>query len=41
MVADEGVVALPTLNTDTRMDDAAARARVAREALGFAGALGG
>jgi LPPG:FO 2-phospho-L-lactate transferase len=40
MVADEGVVALPTLNTDTRMDDAAARARVAREALGFAGALG-
>jgi LPPG:FO 2-phospho-L-lactate transferase len=41
MVADEGVVGLPTLNTDTRMDDAAACARVAREALGFAGALGG
>jgi LPPG:FO 2-phospho-L-lactate transferase len=41
MVADEGVVDLPTLNTDTRMDDAAAGARVAREALAFAGALGG
>jgi LPPG:FO 2-phospho-L-lactate transferase len=41
IVADEDVLALPALNTDTRMDDAAARARVAREALGFAGALGG
>jgi len=41
IVADEDVVALPTLNTDTRMNDAAAAARVAREALGFAGALGG
>jgi LPPG:FO 2-phospho-L-lactate transferase len=41
IVADEEVLALPALNTDTRMDDAAARARVAREALGFAGALGG
>jgi LPPG:FO 2-phospho-L-lactate transferase len=41
IVADEDVAALPTLNTDTYMDDAAAGARVAREALGFAGALGG
>ena len=41
IVADEDVVALPTLNTNTRMIDAAAAARVAREALGFAGALGG
>src|SRR5262249_6221443 len=41
MVADEDVAALPTLNTDTSMDDVAAGARVAREALGFAGALGG
>jgi LPPG:FO 2-phospho-L-lactate transferase len=41
IVADEDVAALPTLNTDTRMDDPAASARVAGEALEFAGALGG
>jgi len=41
IVADEDVAALPTLNTDTRMDDAAAGARVAREALAFARTLGG
>jgi LPPG:FO 2-phospho-L-lactate transferase len=41
IVADEDVAALPTLNTATRMDDPAACARVAREALEFAGALGG
>jgi LPPG:FO 2-phospho-L-lactate transferase len=41
IVADEDVVALPALNSDTRMNDAAAAARVARESLGFAGALGG
>jgi LPPG:FO 2-phospho-L-lactate transferase len=41
IVADEHVAALPTLNIDTYIHDAAAGARVAREALGFAGALGG
>jgi LPPG:FO 2-phospho-L-lactate transferase len=41
MVADEDVAGVPTLQADTRMDDAAARARVAREALDFAFALGG
>ena len=41
MVADEDVAGLPTLQTETRMNDAHARARVAREALGFAAALGG
>jgi hypothetical protein len=41
IVADEDVAALPTLNTDTRMDDPAASARVAGEALEFARALGG
>ena len=41
MVADEDVAGLPTLQTETRMNDARARARVAREALGFAAALGG
>ena len=41
MVADEDVAGVPTLQTETRMNDARARARVAREALGFAAALGG
>jgi LPPG:FO 2-phospho-L-lactate transferase len=41
IVADESVGRLATLNTDTRMDDADARARVARETLSFAEALGG
>jgi LPPG:FO 2-phospho-L-lactate transferase len=41
MVADEGVAGVPALHTETRMNDARARARVAREALGFAAALGG
>jgi LPPG:FO 2-phospho-L-lactate transferase len=39
VVADESVERLPTLQTDTRMHDAAARARVAAETLEFAGAL--
>jgi LPPG:FO 2-phospho-L-lactate transferase len=41
MVADEDVARLPTLRTDTRMDDAAARERVARQTLDFALALAG
>jgi LPPG:FO 2-phospho-L-lactate transferase len=41
MVADEDVARLPTLRTDTRMDDAAARARVAEQVLSFAEALAG
>ncbi len=42
MVADEDVErALPSLRTDTRMDDAAARARVAAQTLDFADALAG
>jgi LPPG:FO 2-phospho-L-lactate transferase len=41
MVADEGVTELPTLQTDTRMDDASARARLAEETLSFAAALSG
>ncbi len=41
MVADEPVDGLATLTTDIRMDDAAGRARLAEEALTFAGALGG
>jgi LPPG:FO 2-phospho-L-lactate transferase len=41
MVADEDVAGVRTLQTETRMNDAHARARVAREALGFAAALGG
>jgi LPPG:FO 2-phospho-L-lactate transferase len=40
IVADENVGRLPTLETDTRMDDAAARFRVAEETLSFAAALG-
>jgi LPPG:FO 2-phospho-L-lactate transferase len=41
LVADERTDALPTLETDVDMPDAAARRRVAREALDFALALGG
>src|ERR1019366_4932249 len=40
MVADENVGRLATLQTDTRMDDASSRARVAEQTLGFAEALG-
>jgi LPPG:FO 2-phospho-L-lactate transferase len=39
IVADEPVDELPALQTDTRMDDAAARRRVADEVLRFAEAL--
>jgi LPPG:FO 2-phospho-L-lactate transferase len=39
MVADENVARLPTLQIDTRMDDSAARARVARQTLDFTQAL--
>jgi len=39
IVADENVGRLASLQTDTRMDDAAARARLARETLSFAEAL--
>jgi LPPG:FO 2-phospho-L-lactate transferase len=39
IVADENVATLPTLQVDTRMDDAAARARVAEQTLSFAQAL--
>jgi LPPG:FO 2-phospho-L-lactate transferase len=39
LVADENVGRLPTLQTDTRMDDAASRASVARQTLEFAAAL--
>ena len=41
IVADEDVGRLATLQTDTRMDDAAARARVAEQTLSFADALAG
>jgi LPPG:FO 2-phospho-L-lactate transferase len=41
IVADENVGRLATLQTDTRMDDADARARVAEETLSFAEALSG
>jgi LPPG:FO 2-phospho-L-lactate transferase len=41
MVADENVGRLATLQTDTRMDDASSRARVAEQTLGFIDALGG
>jgi LPPG:FO 2-phospho-L-lactate transferase len=42
IVADDDVEReLPSLRTDTRMDDAAARARVAVQTLGFADALAG
>jgi LPPG:FO 2-phospho-L-lactate transferase len=40
MVADENVGRLPTMQTDTRMDDAASRASVARQTLEFAAAIG-
>jgi LPPG:FO 2-phospho-L-lactate transferase len=39
IVADEDVTRLPTLHTDTRMADAAGRARVAEQTLSFAEAL--
>jgi LPPG:FO 2-phospho-L-lactate transferase len=39
IVADENVARLPTLQIDTRMDDPAARAGVARQTLEFAAAL--
>jgi LPPG:FO 2-phospho-L-lactate transferase len=39
IVADEPVGRLPTLQADTRMDDATARAHVARQTLAFATAL--
>jgi len=39
MVADEPVDGLPALQTDTRMDDAAARRRVAEDVLRFAESL--
>jgi LPPG:FO 2-phospho-L-lactate transferase len=39
IVADEDVGRLPTLQTDTRMDDDAGRARVAEQTLSFAAAL--
>jgi LPPG:FO 2-phospho-L-lactate transferase len=41
IVADENVGRLPSLEIDTRMDDAAARARVAEQTLSFAEALSG
>ncbi|MBA3808357.1 MAG: 2-phospho-L-lactate transferase [Solirubrobacterales bacterium] len=39
IVADENVATLATLQTDTRMDDGAGRARLAAETLSFAEAL--
>jgi LPPG:FO 2-phospho-L-lactate transferase len=41
IVADENVGRLTTLQLDTRMDDAGARARVAEQTLSFAAALAG
>jgi LPPG:FO 2-phospho-L-lactate transferase len=41
IVADEDVGRLTTLQTETRMDDAAARARLAEQTLSFAQALAG
>ncbi len=40
LVADERADGVPTLETDVRMDDPAARRRVASETLAFAAALG-
>jgi LPPG:FO 2-phospho-L-lactate transferase len=40
IVSDENVGRLPTLQTDTRMDDASTRATVAEQTLGFAEAIG-
>jgi LPPG:FO 2-phospho-L-lactate transferase len=39
VVADEDLAAIPCLRTDTRMDDAPARARLARETIAFAESL--
>jgi LPPG:FO 2-phospho-L-lactate transferase len=39
IVADEDVARLPALQTDTRMDDADSRARLAEQTLSFAAAL--
>jgi LPPG:FO 2-phospho-L-lactate transferase len=39
IVADENVARLPTLQIDTRMDDPATRAHLARQTLDFALAL--
>jgi LPPG:FO 2-phospho-L-lactate transferase len=39
IVCDEGVARLPTLELDTRMDDAAGRRRVAEQTLAFAESL--
>jgi LPPG:FO 2-phospho-L-lactate transferase len=39
IVADEPAADVPTLQTDTRMDDPESRARLAAETLGFAAAL--
>jgi LPPG:FO 2-phospho-L-lactate transferase len=41
IVADEKVGRLAALQTDTRMDDARSRARIAEQTLGFADTLGG
>ena len=41
IVCDEQVAGLPALTLDTRMDDAAGRARVAARVLGFAETLAG
>jgi LPPG:FO 2-phospho-L-lactate transferase len=41
LVSDERASGLPTLETDVEMGDAAARRRVAQEALSFAAALRG
>jgi len=41
IVADEDVARLTTLQTDTRMDDADGRARLAEQTLSFAQALAG
>jgi LPPG:FO 2-phospho-L-lactate transferase len=41
IVADENVATLATLQTDTRMDDGAARTRLAEQTLAFAQALAG
>ncbi|HEY3865908.1 MAG TPA: 2-phospho-L-lactate transferase [Solirubrobacteraceae bacterium] len=41
IVADENVARLPALRIETRMDDAAARARLAEQVLDFAAALAG
>ena len=40
LVADARAESVPTLETDVRLDDAAARRRVAEETLRFALALG-